>query len=376
MDESSQGAGDGAVDAGTIGGTVPYTYQWSNSATTEDLAGVPSGNYCLTVTDNVGCTASSCAIVSNPGCSGFSISITGTNPSVVGGTDGTVTVTPTGGTPPYSYQGLPVTTGLAAGTYCVTVTDNGGCVDTGCITLTDPDCSGFSVEAVGTDASSGTATDGSVAAIPTGGTPPFFYTWDNFALDSAVTGLAPGTYCVTVSDNSGCVDSDCVTIGPDCSNLSLGITTTPDTSGNNVGTAMADVSGGATPYEYSWNSGDTTQTITDLPAGVVCVTVTDDNGCTIDACDSVNLVNAISDLAEAGIRLFPNPAQNVITVELKNQEAFALKVFDAKGKLVMKGMLSSKSNVVFLRELPGGNYFVQLQRVTTGKVFAGKLQKQ
>lgn len=376
-DESAQGANDGAVDATVTGGTGPYTYAWSNSANTEDINGLPSGNYCVTVTDANGCTVSSCALVSSPSCTGFSVNVTDTDISIVGGSDGIVYATPSGGTAPYSYSwNTPDTVNLAAGTYCVTVTDAASCIATGCVDVTEPDCSGFSVNATATDASSGTATDGSVAATPSGGVAPYMYSWDNFASDSTVSNLAPSIYCVTVSDGVGCSADDCVAIGPDCTDFGVNIMIADASGGLNNGAATANTFGGTAPFTYAWSTGSNAQAITDLAPDEYCVSVTDANGCEGNVCDSVDMIGSIGSLAEAGIQIYPNPAYDVVTVELKTQEAFNFRLYDVAGKLVSTEMLSSKNTAISLRELPSGNYIIELQQTSTGNMFSGKLRKK
>lgn len=377
-DESAPGAGDGAVDATVSGGTAGYTYAWDNGATIEDLSGLAPGNYCVTVTDANGCTASGCALVSSTSCSGFSVSVSGNNPTTVGGSDGDASATPSGGTPPYSFSWNPPSpSGLPAGEYCVTVTDNAGCIATGCVTLTDPDCSAFYILTDGADASSGTASDGFASTTPVDGTAPYAYSWNNSEADSLNEDVPAGTYCVTVTDAAGCAASDCITVGPDCSGFAATVTATDETNASaDDGTAVASAAGGATPYAYLWNNAAANDSLSGLDAGNYCVTVTDAAGCEAEACDSVGTGVGIEELSEAGVRLFPNPAQQAVTIELKNQEIFRLRLFDAQGKMALEEMLSSKTNVLSLRELPSGNYLIELQQRAAGKTFSGKLLKE
>jgi|GEM_PF-1389538 len=378
-DESSQGAADGAVNATVTGGTPNYTYSWDNSATSEDISGLATGNYCVTVTDNNGCTVSECALVSSPSCSSFWVNVTDTDLSTVGGNDGIVYADAMNGTAPYSYNwDTPDTFGLEAGTYCVTVTDAAGCVATGCVDLTDPDCSAFYITTEGTDASSGSAIDGTASVTPNDGFAPFQYSWSNSATDSSLTNLAPGQYCVTVADDIGCTASDCVTIGPDCAGLTVSVTATDESlAGADDGAAVATASGGTSPLAFVWSNTATTDSIGGLSDGVYCVTVSDANSCTATACDTVDAGGVgIFTIEEAGVRIFPNPAQHIVTIELSNQEAFRFRLFDAKGKMVKEEMLSSKTNAISMGELPSGNYVVELQQAATGKSYSGKLLKE
>jgi hypothetical protein len=136
-DESAVGANDGPVDATATGGTSPYTFSWNNGSTSEDLGNVPAGNYCVTVTDLNGCTASACDTVEGPDCSGFSVSTVATDESSQGANDGAVDATTAGGSPAYTFSWSNSATtedisGVASGNYCVTATDNVGCTATSC----------------------------------------------------------------------------------------------------------------------------------------------------------------------------------------------------------------------------------------------------
>lgn len=115
------------------------TYQWNTSATTQTISGLSPGTYTVTVTQG-GCSASASATLTNPAV--LSASITPTNVTCKGGTNGSATANPSGGVSPYTYQwssGGATTsqtnTGLSAGTYTVTVTDVNGCTTATNVTI-------------------------------------------------------------------------------------------------------------------------------------------------------------------------------------------------------------------------------------------------
>ncbi|HXH18995.1 MAG TPA: hypothetical protein VNJ07_07910, partial [Chitinophagales bacterium] len=202
-DVTTVGGSDGTATANITGGTPPFSYMWGNAAIVASITNLSSGTYCVTVTDVNGCTATACGAVNEPGCTGFSVTMSGTLASP-GGNDGTATATPAGGTPPYAYQwsnGMTVSTidGLTAGQYCVTVTDSIGCIAIGCYDVTEPDCSSFALTLNVTDATNDTTDDGIIVAAAAGGTLPYFYTWSIPGVDSFISGLGAGYYCVTVS---------------------------------------------------------------------------------------------------------------------------------------------------------------------------------
>jgi hypothetical protein len=132
VDVSCAGGNDGAIDISVSGGASGFSYLWSNNATTEDLTGLASGNYSCTVTDADGCqfTISNIFVTEPTAVSLQDTTIQnqfdGTSP------DGSIDITMTGGTPPYTYlwsnnETTEDISNLIAGTYTVTVTDNNGC---------------------------------------------------------------------------------------------------------------------------------------------------------------------------------------------------------------------------------------------------------
>jgi len=139
-----------------------------------------------------------------PGSAPLSVSVTGTNVSCNGGSNGSATATATGGTGSYTYAwstgGTTQTiAGLNAGTYTCTVT-SGSSTATGSVTITQP--SALAANVTGTNPTSGN--NGSATANPTGGTSPYTYAWSNGTTTQTITGLGAGTYTCTVTDNKGC----------------------------------------------------------------------------------------------------------------------------------------------------------------------------
>ena len=138
---SCNGFSDGGATASASGGTPPYTYSWSNTATTAAITGVIAGTYTVTVSDNNGCTDASSITVNEPVILTALIGLD-SNVSCNGFSDGGATASATGGTTPYTFAwnnsattaGI---TGVVAGTYTVTITDNNGCTDTDNITITE-----------------------------------------------------------------------------------------------------------------------------------------------------------------------------------------------------------------------------------------------
>lgn len=291
-DVSCPGGSDGTASVMVTGGNAPYSYLWNTTPpqSASSISNLAAGTYSVTVTDDSGCTAVASVIVNQP--NNLSISTLKQDVSCFGGDDGIAAVSVTGGTLPYTYlwnTTPPATTSsitnLMAGTYLVTVTDNNGCTATTSIPITEPE--ELTLTIATTDVSCPGELDGTAAVSVTGGTAPYSYLWNTTPPQTTPTleNLAPGTYSVTVTDDHGCTASSSSTINqPPGLSLTTSITdmTCP---GANDGTATVNVTGGAAPYSYLWNTTPplSTSTVVNLAAGMYSVTVTDDNGCTATA---------------------------------------------------------------------------------------------
>jgi gliding motility-associated-like protein len=285
--DPSCGLPNGVVTSMISGGTPGYTYLWSpGGAITPNITGLFAGTYSVTVTDNNSCTATFSATLNN--IAGPSVSISGsTNVSCNGGNNGTATVSISSGTTPYTITWLPyggsslTATGLVAGTYTVSVTDNLGCTATATTTITEPSPVGLSISSLSNISCNGTA-DGSATVAGSGGTPGYVYSWSPIPFSSAsVTGLGAGTYTATVTDLNGCSASIPVTITqPATLTAATGTVTQPSCFNSTNGTITLNVAGGTLPYNYLWSDGQTGNPAIGLSAGSYSVTVTDGNGCT------------------------------------------------------------------------------------------------
>lgn len=200
---------DGSAVALATGGTSPYSYVW-NSTPAQSTASATGlgGTYTLTVTDANSCSASQAITVTQPA---MAITTTVTVPvSCFGTTDGSAMAsvsTANGGTSPYTYvwnstpaQSAATASGLGAGTYSVVVTSANGCTAVAAAAVTEP--TALTVTVI---ANNGTcSTCGSATALPTGGTAPFSYSWNNGATTAVISGMTAGVYTVCVTDAHGC----------------------------------------------------------------------------------------------------------------------------------------------------------------------------
>src|SRR5574343_73583 len=296
---SCNGGSNGAasVNAAT-GGAGGYTYNWTPGNPTGDgtvsVTGLTAGTWTCTVTDTNGCTTTRNFTITQPTVLALTTAAQ-TNVSCNAGSNGAASVNAaTGGTGPYTYNWTPgnptgdgtvSVTGLTAGTWTCTVTDANGCTTSQNFTVTQPTALALT-SASQTNVSCNGGSNGAASVnAATGGTGPYTYNWTpgNPTGDGtvSVTGLTIGVWTCTVTDANGCTTTRNFTITqPTALVLTAASQTNVSCNGGSNGSATVGVSGGTTPYTYSWSpSGGTAATASGLSAGTYTVTVTDANGC-------------------------------------------------------------------------------------------------
>jgi len=284
------GDNDGCVDITAYGGTLPYTYQWSTGQSTEDICGLDGGTYYVTVTDAHGCSVVSLYLVSEPAL--LTLNVTGTDVSCFGGTNGTLTSHPAGGTLPYEYLWDDFNidsarTGVDAGLHVLMLVDSNGCHAFDSLTILQP--TEISITGLVNNATCFNSSTGVINLSVLGGTPGYTYFWSNGATTAILNGVVAGHYFVTVTDNNQCQKTADFTITQP---MEMNLTTLiqkPSCNGAANGSLSVIAIQGVTPYTYSWNTTpvQTTATATDLTAGSYTVTVTDNNGCTATATETL-----------------------------------------------------------------------------------------
>ncbi len=282
------GQSNGAVNLSVNGGQSPYTFNWSNGATTEDLSNVPSGTYTVTVTDANGCSETTTATVDN---NPININISGTttaNTTCNGGNGSVnITVTPTGNNYTFNWSNGATTEDLnnvPNGTYTVTVTLGTTCSATASFTVQNqPNTPNLSAS---TTPSTCELANGSIDLTASGGVPPFTFNWSNGATTEDLNNVAPGSYTVTVTGANGCTSTTTVNL----TNNNPPITITPNVTANTTcnggnGSISISISPPAPPaggsYTITWSNGQSgTTTLNNLTPGTYTVTVDGGGACT------------------------------------------------------------------------------------------------
>lgn len=271
------------------GGNPPFSYAWNDpqNQKASSAKALEPGIYQVTISDSAGCFDTRSATVgieetmmlepfSSPAPCATSLG-------------GSATVTPAGGTPPFSFlwsdptgKTDSVLTGVLPGPYQVTVTSAKGCQAT----------AGLVIEALaGPQIDQITATptrcpggdDGQLIAKISGGTGPYAFKWSDPQEQSVnpAIGLEAGTYGLTLTDGAGCSVSSQAYVGtPTSFGVQIQSSVPPSCNGTPDGSLSLSASGGTSPLQLLWSNGQTGPTINGLAAGTYTVTVTDAQGCT------------------------------------------------------------------------------------------------
>lgn len=293
---------NGTGTTAITGGTAPFSYSWSSGPIVPSIVNLCPGSYTVSVTDVNGCTAIDSLTITEPPALQQSVSFT--NALCNGNCDGSASVTVSGGTPGYQYLWSPLgqttssASGLCAGAYSITSTDSNGCQIVNSITIQEPTAITLSSSASGVSCFG--SCDGLAAVGASGGTPGFTYAWTPAGgTNPTAPGLCSGAYTVIVTDNNGCTETNSVTVtSPSLLQANTSFTS-PSCGGSSDGSATASPIGGTGPYQYLWApGGQTTSTISGIPAGTYTVTVMDANGCsdiqTVTVTPAISLTLAVA----------------------------------------------------------------------------------
>jgi gliding motility-associated-like protein len=282
------GAKDGSVSVTASGGVAPYSYSWNTAPvqTTASVTGLGPGNYTVSVKDANGCSKTASALVSSS--TGITATTATAPTKCTGSSDGSATVTASGGNPPYTYswnttpaQTTTNATGLSAGIYSVNILDTKGCTYTASATVGSAQDIVVSIKTVNTSCNA--SSDGSATATVSGGAAPYSFSWNSSPVQSSAmaSNLSSGAYVVTVTDSKGCVKNENASIASPPALTANAVATDISCNGSADGTTTVTAGGGTGPYTYSWNTSpvQTTATAIGLGAGTYTATVKDASGC-------------------------------------------------------------------------------------------------
>ena len=273
----------------------------------------------------------------------------------------TVTLNPSGAVAPYTVtwsNGMTGTqnSGLASGTYQLTLTDALGCTTDTTIFINAP--TAVQVNAVSSNVQCFGQANGAIDVTVMQGTPAYTYSWDNGATTEDLTNLAPGTYRLVVVDGNGCSSITSYEITqPTEIVLSTSVV---DVTANNNGSIDLSIEGGEPAYIIAWSNGAVTEDQQNIAAGTYNVTVFDANGCTASTQVVVNnnSVSGIEEQNNATMNVYPNPSNGASQVTWSGAMT-EINVVDQNGRTIVQATIEG-TNSYSLEGLSVGTYFVRL----------------
>ncbi|MEM6396910.1 MAG: gliding motility-associated C-terminal domain-containing protein [Bacteroidota bacterium] len=272
-------AGDvtGSISLMPDGGTAPYTYSWSNSATEPEIEGLTADDYEVTITDALGCELVESFTINEP--PPLQLDQIVTQPLCFGDL-GSVVFGPSGGSGTYTFSGdltgAALTYDLPAGDYNFELLDENNCSLPAQLQIVEPE--ELSSDVISTTNPDLGVENGQISAEASGGTPPYIFEWSNGDTGAEIDGLGPGTYTAVVTDANGCQTTISATLEQSAP-LSFALGSTDNLcAGTCTGTISLQLAGGTAPYTVSWSDGGSGPVRSDLCNGEYRAEITDANG--------------------------------------------------------------------------------------------------
>lgn len=336
-------AGSSATSVMCSGGTATVTVTGNGGTSPYTGAGtftVSAGTYSYTVTDANGCTATTSVTITEP--TAISSSVTTVNVSCNGGADGSIDLTVSGGTSPYTFDwnsGTYTTediSGLVAGTYSGVLTDANGCTNSGTIIITEPAVL-LAVVTSATNPTTCSGTDGAIDITVTGGTTAYSFLWNTSATSEDLSGIGAGSYSCVVTDANGCTANAGATLNdPNAPTVLLSLPLDTLCFDDGAITLTGESPIGGTFSGPGVSAGLFTPGIAGMGTHAIAYTYTDVNGCTGSTIDSV-YVDACLGIATTETSVFevyPNPNNGTFTLQFNATIAATANIYDVQGKLV------------------------------------------
>ncbi len=358
---------DGIATVSVTGGAPTYTYSWNTSPvqTGSTATGLPAGVITCVITDTNNCIQTANVVITEP--NALTTTMSYTNVTILNGNNGSAMVNPFGGTIPYSYLWNfgPTTqsvTGLIAGTYSVTVTDNKGCTKSDNVKINQPPCDNLIINVVTSNVTCNGGENGQAVAVVSGAS-NYTLTWSNGGSGLTKNNLQVGNYSVTVTDGNCTNYANFSITQPPLLSIGL-LPTNVSCKGFNNGSIDATISGGTFPYSISWNNGTSSEDQANLMPGSYAITVIDANGCYATANAMITEPPTLT------------ATPNITTVKCINGNDGAISLNVQGGTAPFTYSWSTGSNAASINSLAAGGYSVTVKDINncvfTSTVFSIK----
>ncbi|MPT31436.1 MAG: T9SS type A sorting domain-containing protein [Chryseobacterium sp.] len=364
------GGSTGSASVSVSGGTPGYTYSWAPSGgTAASATGLTAGTYTVTITDANNCQTTRSFTITQP--TALSATTSQTNVACNGGSTGSASVGVSGGTPGYTYSWSPSggtaasATGLTAGTYTVTIKDANNCQTTRSFTITQPTALVATAVSQTNVACNGDATGAATVSV-SGGTPGYTYSWSpSGGTAASATGLAAGTYTVTIKDANNCQTTQSFTITQTAAiSAPSGATDQTFDSGDNLSALVVN----GQNIKWYASASDATSHINVLPMSTLLMTNTIYYATqTIGGCESkASLAVKATDITLgvvngdklAKMLIYPNPVNDILRFS-GNEKISKIVILSLDGKKIMEKMMND-DKAVNVHNLVQGNYIINI----------------
>ncbi|MCB0554702.1 MAG: hypothetical protein KDD02_14225 [Phaeodactylibacter sp.] len=283
---SCNGFQDGSLKISAQGGAPPYQYAWNTGSNAPLIVNLGQGAYTITITDFNGCQQAAAFTIESPDPVQLDLGAI-FEPECVGDKNGQIEVQASGGTPPYqfswNYPGTDsILSNLPVGTYVAYATDANNCpadsleVILSAVSVLDLSISVSPPTCVGRE-------NGSINLLPNpGAQPPFTYEWSTGDTSSNLSNIGVGSYGVRIIDGQECqFDTVIVVDAPQVFNVNLNVAQ-PSCHGGTDGLIVPTIiQSGAPPIHFNWCNGSIQPTLIGIGDGLYCVTISDNNGCSL-----------------------------------------------------------------------------------------------
>ena len=363
------GYNTGSVVVSASGGAGFFAYSLNGGFTNQSSSSffnLPSGQYNVTIKDAANCISSKPFLITEPSVIHASIGIL--NVSCHGANNGQIHVFGSGGLAPYTFSlnsGQFVSQGhflnLPGGTfYNVNVKDANGCIITVAKYLSEPAL--LNLNATKNDVSCAGGNNGMISLNVTGGVQPYQYDWSNGESSASIEELVAGVYAVEVTDFNGCMGTMNFPINQPTSPLVVNAVLDPASGDLSLdGSIDITVTGGTSPYVYSWSNGSEVQDLDSLNPGNYTITITDAKGCALSTTFTVDKASGLSETENFDLKIYPNPTAEFTLISAGGNLINQISLLDITGQEIFTKKINLSNFKLDTENLPNGTYLLNIQ---------------